>query len=355
MFRNRYTYGVFLFVIVAVLCLADRLQTAHLVPTAWRHSFEDHLARRLLERPTAPGVTVLELNEIVTSREAAEDREIHELFDNFNCEHVYLDMGTNIGVQIRKLYEPEKYPGALALPVFDKYFGPGPRCNVCAIGFEPNPSHTKRLNTLQRRYRDAGAGVVIIRGAVGTQTGVLKFGTSSSEKDRNEDWAGSVVEASNSRFGQKHFRPVLTIDVGRIIKLVDARLRQRSGGKRANSKIVAKSDIESSEFLVFSHLIISKAICALDLVFAEWHDHHFRVGQKSKNKKNSGRIGDLEAYEHVKRQKAQLDGMFASGGKKLTQCPTIFSEIDDESYRLDGLPWSEKAFCKTQVGSVTVS
>lgn len=27
------------------------------------------------------------------------------------CSMVYIDMGTNIGHQIRKLYEPELYPG----------------------------------------------------------------------------------------------------------------------------------------------------------------------------------------------------------------------------------------------------
>ena len=40
------------------------------------------------------------------------------------CYHVYLDMGTNLGVQIRKLYQPHLFPNATVLPVFDKYFGP---------------------------------------------------------------------------------------------------------------------------------------------------------------------------------------------------------------------------------------
>ena len=40
------------------------------------------------------------------------------------CRHVYLDMGTNIGIQIRKLYEPHLFPDALVLPIFDKFFGP---------------------------------------------------------------------------------------------------------------------------------------------------------------------------------------------------------------------------------------
>ena len=40
------------------------------------------------------------------------------------CYHVYLDLGTNTGVQIRKLFEPHKFPSADVLPIFDKYFGP---------------------------------------------------------------------------------------------------------------------------------------------------------------------------------------------------------------------------------------
>ena len=56
-----------------------------------------------------------------------------------NCNFVYLDMGTNFGVQIRwkqleilifffkfdcrKLYEPHLYPRAPVLKVFDQYFG----------------------------------------------------------------------------------------------------------------------------------------------------------------------------------------------------------------------------------------
>ena len=57
-----------------------------------------------------------------------------------DCYHVYLDMGTNTGIQvvcmcmmfrfnffliqIRKLYQPHLFPEAQVLPVFDKFFGP---------------------------------------------------------------------------------------------------------------------------------------------------------------------------------------------------------------------------------------
>ena len=76
-------------------------------------------------------------------------KERQEFLDG--CRHVYLDMGTNVGVhtkklssivifiiipmktfilmlllqvQIRKLYQPHLFPNASVLPIFEKFFGP---------------------------------------------------------------------------------------------------------------------------------------------------------------------------------------------------------------------------------------
>ena len=56
----------------------------------------------------------------------------------------------SILTQIRKLYEPELYNGSTVFEHFDALFGPRERRlmeekkMVCAVGFEPNPTH-KRL------------------------------------------------------------------------------------------------------------------------------------------------------------------------------------------------------------------
>ena len=68
------------------------------------------------------------------------------------CRDVYIDLGTNVGVQIRKIFEPQLYPGGAVLPRFDKYFGTK-RSNVCVFGFEPNPVHMNVLKQLQDTYR----------------------------------------------------------------------------------------------------------------------------------------------------------------------------------------------------------
>ena len=86
------------------------------------------------------------------------------------CEFVYLDMGTNTGVQIRKLFEPALFPGAAVLPIFERYFGSAAGRNlsaVCAVGWEPNPVHTEQLAGLQAAYRRCGWRVEIH-----TETGV---------------------------------------------------------------------------------------------------------------------------------------------------------------------------------------
>jgi len=58
------------------------------------------------------------------------------------CKHIYLDTGSNLGVQIRKIYEPLKYWSATVEPHFAKYFGEAPRCGaVCSIGtLNPQPA-----------------------------------------------------------------------------------------------------------------------------------------------------------------------------------------------------------------------
>ena len=70
------------------------------------------------------------------------------------CHKIYLDFGTNIGVQIRKVYEPKYYPDAKVMPLFKEWFGDEQdHFNVCSAGFEPNESHIKRLEELESSYQ----------------------------------------------------------------------------------------------------------------------------------------------------------------------------------------------------------
>ena len=46
------------------------------------------------------------------------------------CLHVFLDLGSNRGLQIRKLYEPHLFPLAPILPLYEKYAMPQIPSNI---------------------------------------------------------------------------------------------------------------------------------------------------------------------------------------------------------------------------------
>lgn len=99
------------------------------------------------------------------------------------CYHVYLDVGSNIGIQIRKLFEPQKYPNAAVHSIFDSNFGAienrvmqGRTDYVCAVGFEPNFQHTATLKDLEKSYNDCGWRVSIFKEtAVSNHNGKSNF------------------------------------------------------------------------------------------------------------------------------------------------------------------------------------
>ncbi len=97
-------------------------------------------------------------------------------FGAANCSNgIYLDVGSNIGVQIRKLYNPELFPGASVLDIFDEYFG-SVRTNTCAVGFEPNIAHTPYLTKLNKYFTKKSLPAMIYTGiAVAARDGWACF------------------------------------------------------------------------------------------------------------------------------------------------------------------------------------
>ena len=99
---------------------------------------------------------------------------VSALFRQHRCTAAYLDVGTNIGVQLRKLFEPHRFEGAPVLPVFSAAFGED-RCRVCAVGIEPNPRHARRLDVLESKLTAAGFGVLVLRGAATTEMSTVQL------------------------------------------------------------------------------------------------------------------------------------------------------------------------------------
>jgi hypothetical protein len=56
---------------------------------------------------------------VVTSSDS-----VDESFPSLDgCYHVYLDVGSNVGIQVRKLYQPELFPRSKIFKTYDQLFG----------------------------------------------------------------------------------------------------------------------------------------------------------------------------------------------------------------------------------------
>lgn len=121
------------------------------------------------------------------------------------CEHVYLDLGSNIGIQIRKLYEPQYYPRARFLQVFNEKFGIvantsksaadlAARSNVCAFGFEPNPHFTHRLSAIEEAYTNIGFPIVMFtETAIGVTPANVSFFLEPTVLPKVHEWGASML------------------------------------------------------------------------------------------------------------------------------------------------------------------
>jgi hypothetical protein len=78
-------------------------------------------------------------------------------------------------VQLRKLYDPQQFPGAGVLPIFDRMFG-SKRTGVCAMGVEANPHHTQYLSTLNTYFKQRGyQAMILTEVAASTHSGTASF------------------------------------------------------------------------------------------------------------------------------------------------------------------------------------
>jgi len=203
------------------------------------------------------------------------------------CRHVYLDMGTNSGVQIRKLYQPQLFPNASVLPIFDKFFGPiGKRDlkTVCAVGFEPNILHNKALHQLEKHYQDCGWRVYINLG-----TGVGKEEKMNVPYAHKKVWQGGEGWAMSDQLGvmgrfsddgnytkditEGTLSNVRQIRIADFIKRVVATRRFDSSSQDPTQhppSVVMKLDVEGRELDVVPDLVMSGALQHIDHLHVDW-------------------------------------------------------------------------------------
>jgi hypothetical protein len=234
------------------------------------------------------------------------------------CKHIYFDFGSNLGVQIRKLYEPQLYPGAPILPIFDARFGTAitsNRSNVCAFGFEPNPHLTDTLEQIEASYNKQGWPVVMFtETAVSTHGRNVSYFLEPTAKPDNHEWGASLTA------WHKSMTEIIAGSIP-IALFVHYAAKKREG---TGSQIIATMDVEGAEYELVPHLMVTGALCLFNEIFIDFNE--FSV------------TGDHPSNNFVADIKCLL--------KNSKECnSTIISELNDESYGITqmdlpgGIPW----------------
>jgi len=229
-----------------------------------------------------------------------------------SCRKIYLDVGSNLGVQIRKLYTPEKYPNAPALKLFERHFGapserrqPGETSGLCALGMEPHPVLLPRLQKIAEAFRLKGWRVHFYPFAAFTSEGKLQF----ELRDGVGQGTASSLNPVFTNYGKvKGVAEVRTIDLAAFINSLPT-----------GTVKLMKLDIEGSEFKVVPHLAAEGALCqaTVEEAFIEIHPR-----PKESISKETG-------WVEVKRALAKAR---TSAGPCAT---TRLNDLDDETYAQD--------------------
>jgi hypothetical protein len=259
------------------------------------------------------------------------------------CKHVFLDVGSNMGVQIRKLFEPELYTRksmSSIMKVFPQYFGKDNvtwKKDVCAIGFEPNPAHIPRLKQLARRYTARGWRTTFIFAAVSDHSSV------SSYKSPNQ---GTLQAAGRLKTDKKCTKGSDTLHVGKVdvhvinfaeflLNHIKYRKLPPAGYDTNKGNVLAKLDIEGAEYDVTKQLVlvndgIEKLKC---------HDKDTVV---KCNQRNHTLIDIIDHYLIEWHEEEELKHLKLFEQWNTSVFQDKWDQLDDESYKFDPYPLPEK-------------
>ena len=225
-----------------------------------------------------------------------------------SCRFVYVDLGSNIGVQIRKLYQPWLYPDAKLLTYFNKFFGKVTkgyhRQDVCSFGFEANPRHMKKLKHIEEACRYKGLNVHIFNSAVSDRSGdnVNIF----SQSDSEIDWGAGIIDIGNRKKVQTTKYSVETVDIAKFLEENVLSLNPE--------KVLVKMDIEGSELIVLPHLLKKGLLCKSKIT-------------KMVIELHSWALKSLQSDLTMDKLKELLANQSCD--------PTLLIRVDDESYNTD--------------------
>lgn len=250
--------------------------------------------------------------------------------DGDGCYHVFLDVGANIGVHGRFLFEPENYNESwFATELFKSEFGEErDNRDFCSFEIEANPKHYPKLMANSNAYKSMGWRYEVMIAGASDRDGFMDF--MHNQDEGYEEWGFSVKGYSEQSIAER----IRTIHLAAWINenINKRRIPSVPHGDYGSRgpKVVMKMDIEGSEYIVLPDLVLSGALCGIDLVFGEFHGH------------NDADYIPLNFTGHRisidTTDQAEVARMILKGVIPMSRnCKTRLVELDDESYLHDGV------------------
>lgn len=250
------------------------------------------------------------------------------------CYHVFLDVGSNIGIHGRFLFEPQRYPESTSsVATFAREFG-YPRDNrlYCIFAFEPNPKFEKRHIDLERAYKTLGWRYSFIMAGASNMDGNLTFYHSHLVNSETEN-GFSALTAKTLYGTDASSRTVQIIRLASWIRneIEDRVIPAQYSNEISKPKVVMKLDVEGLEFKVFPDLLTTGVLCNnINLMIGEFHYapgnnnyYPFNVTEDGKNLLHNRKEGQSLAMQ-------MLHLLDVS-----ENCMTRVSLDDDEAYPTD--------------------
>ncbi|RYH14779.1 FkbM family methyltransferase [archaeon] len=200
----------------------------------------------------------------------AEKARIYQSIVGFtsNCPGgVFLDFGSNTGVQLCRFCEPSFFPGSPLKRRFDEVFGAN-RTGACIMSFEPNPVHIESIHNMSEVCRKRHNIPVLQLSKValwemdGNMTFYLSLGQAVQE-------GASLFRRAKHVNSQVNNVQVHTLSVPRIFRILRHHLPKPI-------PIFVKMDIEGAEFEVIRALIHTGTLCYPSHYEVEYHQKRVR-------------------------------------------------------------------------------
>ena len=194
------------------------------------------------------------------------------------CHHVFIDVGSNIGVHARFLYEPDRYPDSKkSVKAFAKEFGyPRDNRDYCIFAFEPNPKFEQRHLNLETAYTAMGWHYKPFMAGASNADGNFTMYHSAFEK---EEWeTGFSAVTPKTLYGND--ATARTVEIIRLATWIQNEIEGRRLPQTIHSdiwedpKVIMKLDAEGLEFKIFPDLLTTGALCNnIHFLMGEFHTH----------------------------------------------------------------------------------